>query len=166
MDSNHDSPLWLEGVLLALLYLAHCLSRILRFPSHMVACSESMSWSFRPVPLHRSLPKHERLVDLHGSVIDYSYGGGSSIAVLLIMERLHRDLYTGLKVRPRKESQPQAPFRPFILSGVFRIIHFIRHLWDNQVLLPAILHLKKLNIFCPSLYRRYCNSLLFISCKV
>lgn len=35
---------------------------------------------------------------LHGSVIDYGYGGGSSIAVLLIMERLHRDLYTGLKV--------------------------------------------------------------------
>lgn len=47
---------------------------------------------------HRSLPKHERLVDLHGSVIDYNYGGGSSVAVLLIMERLHRDLYTGLKV--------------------------------------------------------------------
>lgn len=46
----------------------------------------------------RSLPKHERLVDLHGSVIDHTYGGGSSIAVLLIMERLHRDLYTGLKV--------------------------------------------------------------------
>ena len=46
----------------------------------------------------RTLPKHERLVDLHGSVIDYTYGGGPSIAVLLIMERLHRDLYTGLKV--------------------------------------------------------------------
>ena len=46
----------------------------------------------------RTLPKHERLVDLHGSVIDHTYGGGSSIAVLLIMERLHRDLYTGLKV--------------------------------------------------------------------
>lgn len=50
----------------------------------------------------RSLPKHERLVDLHGSVIDHTYGGGSSIAVLLIMERLHRDLYTGLKVRLEK----------------------------------------------------------------
>lgn len=47
----------------------------------------------------RTLPKHERLVDLHGSVIDHTYGGGSSIAVLLIMERLHRDLYTGLKVK-------------------------------------------------------------------
>ncbi|KAG7253240.1 hypothetical protein CRUP_017200, partial [Coryphaenoides rupestris] len=46
-----------------------------------------------------SLPKHERLVDLHGSVIDHTYGGGSSIAVLLIMERLHRDLYTGIKER-------------------------------------------------------------------
>uniref|UniRef100_A0A4X2KYW5 Dual serine/threonine and tyrosine protein kinase n=1 Tax=Vombatus ursinus TaxID=29139 RepID=A0A4X2KYW5_VOMUR len=56
-------------------------------------------WNDLALEFHymRSLPKHERLVDLHGSVIDYNYGGGSSIAVLLIMERLHRDLYTGLK---------------------------------------------------------------------
>ncbi|KAG6935488.1 dual serine/threonine and tyrosine protein kinase, partial [Chelydra serpentina] len=56
-------------------------------------------WNDLALEFHymRSLPKHERLVDLHGSVIDYSYGGGSSIAVLLIMERLHRDLYTGLR---------------------------------------------------------------------
>lgn len=47
----------------------------------------------------RTLPKHERLVDLHGSVIDDTYADGASTAVLLIMERLHRDLYTGLKVR-------------------------------------------------------------------
>ncbi|XP_078098178.1 dual serine/threonine and tyrosine protein kinase isoform X1 [Mustelus asterias] len=57
-------------------------------------------WNDLALEFHytRSLPRHERLVDLHGSVIDYSYGGGSSIAVLLIMERLHRDLYAGLKV--------------------------------------------------------------------
>ncbi|XP_041092001.1 dual serine/threonine and tyrosine protein kinase-like isoform X2 [Polyodon spathula] len=57
-------------------------------------------WNDLALEFHytRSLPKHERLVDLHGSVIDHSYGGGSSIAVLLIMQRLHRDLYTGLKV--------------------------------------------------------------------
>uniref|UniRef100_A0A5F8G861 Dual serine/threonine and tyrosine protein kinase n=1 Tax=Monodelphis domestica TaxID=13616 RepID=A0A5F8G861_MONDO len=57
-------------------------------------------WNDLALEFHymRSLPKHERLVDLHGSVIDYNYGGGSSIAVLLIMERLHRDLYTGLKL--------------------------------------------------------------------
>uniref|UniRef100_A0AAQ5ZN89 Dual serine/threonine and tyrosine protein kinase n=1 Tax=Amphiprion ocellaris TaxID=80972 RepID=A0AAQ5ZN89_AMPOC len=56
-------------------------------------------WNDLALEFHytRSLPKHERLVDLHGSVIDHTYGGGSSIAVLLIMERLHRDLYTGLK---------------------------------------------------------------------
>ncbi|XP_067863766.1 dual serine/threonine and tyrosine protein kinase isoform X2 [Heptranchias perlo] len=56
-------------------------------------------WNDLALEFHytRSLPKHEQLVDLHGSVIDYSYGGGSSIAVLLIMERLHRDLYAGLK---------------------------------------------------------------------
>lgn len=41
-------------------------------------------------------------MDLHGSVIDHTYAGGSSIAVLLIMERLHRDLYTGLKVELRR----------------------------------------------------------------
>ncbi|XP_051549072.1 dual serine/threonine and tyrosine protein kinase-like [Myxocyprinus asiaticus] len=56
-------------------------------------------WNDLALEFHytRSLPKHERLVNLHGSVIDHSYAGGSSIAVLLIMERLHRDLYTGLK---------------------------------------------------------------------
>lgn len=56
-------------------------------------------WNDLALEFHytRSLPKHERLVDLHGSVIDHTYGGGSSIAVLLIMERLYRDLYTGLK---------------------------------------------------------------------
>ncbi|XP_008408016.1 dual serine/threonine and tyrosine protein kinase [Poecilia reticulata] len=56
-------------------------------------------WNDLALEFHytRTLPKHERLVDLHGSVIDHTYGDGSSIAVLLIMERLHRDLYTGLK---------------------------------------------------------------------
>uniref|UniRef100_A0A665TXR1 Dual serine/threonine and tyrosine protein kinase n=1 Tax=Echeneis naucrates TaxID=173247 RepID=A0A665TXR1_ECHNA len=56
-------------------------------------------WNDLALEFHytRSLPKHERLVDLHGSVIDHTYASGSSIAVLLIMERLHRDLYTGLK---------------------------------------------------------------------
>lgn len=33
---------------------------------------------------------------LRGSVIDYSYGGGSTPAVLLMMERLTRDLYCGI----------------------------------------------------------------------
>lgn len=84
----------------------------------------------------RSLPKHERLVDLHGSVIDYNYGGGSSIAVLLIMERLHRDLYSGLKVRRGKERarsgwQPDPSFlslEPFLPSGLFRASSFCKTL--------------------------------------
>ncbi|XP_063071997.1 dual serine/threonine and tyrosine protein kinase [Engraulis encrasicolus] len=56
-------------------------------------------WNDLALEFHytRSLPRHDRLVDLHGSVIDHTYSGGSSIAVLLIMERLHKDLYTGLK---------------------------------------------------------------------
>lgn len=48
--------------------------------------------------IHRSLPKHDRIVGLLGSVIDYSYaGGGCSPAVLLVMNRLTRDLHHGLK---------------------------------------------------------------------
>lgn len=35
----------------------------------------------------RMVPNHERIVNLIGSVIDYSYGGGQSPAVLLVMER-------------------------------------------------------------------------------
>lgn len=33
------------------------------------------------------VPPHDRIVSLIGSVIDHSYGGGASPAVLLIMER-------------------------------------------------------------------------------
>ncbi|XP_010142081.1 PREDICTED: dual serine/threonine and tyrosine protein kinase, partial [Buceros rhinoceros silvestris] len=66
-------------------------------------------WNDLALEFHymRSLQTHERLVHLHGSVIDYSYGGGSSIAVLLIMERLHRDLYTGLKAGLQLETRLQ-----------------------------------------------------------
>ena len=44
------------------------------------------------------VPEHDRIVSLIGSVIDYSYGGGTSPAVLLVMERLNRDLHTALKM--------------------------------------------------------------------
>lgn len=45
----------------------------------------------------RNIPEHKRIVALRGSVIDYMYGGGMSPAVLLIMDRLQRDLYTAIK---------------------------------------------------------------------
>ncbi|KAL1493339.1 hypothetical protein ABEB36_011413 [Hypothenemus hampei] len=45
----------------------------------------------------RTIPEHARIVTLRGSVIDYKYGGGGSPAVLLVMERMTRDLYCGLK---------------------------------------------------------------------
>ncbi|XP_060515912.1 dual serine/threonine and tyrosine protein kinase-like isoform X4 [Cylas formicarius] len=45
----------------------------------------------------RAILEHPRIVKLRGSVIDYTYGGGSSPAVLLIMERMTRDLYCGLR---------------------------------------------------------------------
>ena len=45
----------------------------------------------------RSVPEHERIVALRGSVIDHTYGQGESPAVLLIMDRLTRDLYSAIK---------------------------------------------------------------------
>lgn len=45
----------------------------------------------------RAIPVHDRIVRIIGSVIDYTYAGGSSPAVLLIMERMQRDLYAGIK---------------------------------------------------------------------
>ncbi|XP_077785128.1 dual serine/threonine and tyrosine protein kinase isoform X4 [Podarcis muralis] len=79
-------------------------------------------WNDLALEFHymRSLPKHERLVDLHGSVIDYGYGGGSSIAVLLIMEQLHRDLYTGLKAELTLEIRLQIALD--VVEGI-RFLH-------------------------------------------
>ena len=47
----------------------------------------------------RSIPDHKRIVKLRGSVIDHSYGGGCGIgaAVLLITDRMSRDLYCGIR---------------------------------------------------------------------
>ncbi|XP_039310782.1 dual serine/threonine and tyrosine protein kinase isoform X2 [Solenopsis invicta] len=46
----------------------------------------------------RSIPDHKRIVKLRGSVVDQSYGGGFGLgtAVLLITDRLSRDLYCGI----------------------------------------------------------------------
>ncbi|GFS69497.1 hypothetical protein NPIL_611421 [Nephila pilipes] len=46
----------------------------------------------------RSIPEHERIVQIRGSVIDLTYAGGSTPAVLLVMDRLQRDLYSALKM--------------------------------------------------------------------
>lgn len=45
----------------------------------------------------RCIPQHERIVNIFGSVIDHSYGNGSTPAVLLVMERLNRDLYSAIR---------------------------------------------------------------------
>lgn len=45
----------------------------------------------------RTIPEHPRIVKFRGSVIDYSYGGSNLPAVLLVMERMPRDLYCGLR---------------------------------------------------------------------
>lgn len=59
-----------------------------------------MTHSFFKILYHfqfRAIPEHDRLVQIRGSVIDYSYAGGSSPAVLLVMDRMQRDLYAGIK---------------------------------------------------------------------
>lgn len=45
----------------------------------------------------RCIPEHERVLSIYGSVIDHSYGSGSTPAVLLVMPRLNRDLYSAIK---------------------------------------------------------------------
>uniref|UniRef100_A0A914ULV0 Dual serine/threonine and tyrosine protein kinase n=1 Tax=Plectus sambesii TaxID=2011161 RepID=A0A914ULV0_9BILA len=46
----------------------------------------------------KSLPEHRHIVKLHGAVIDHGYGGGGGPpAVLLIMERMKRDLYAAIR---------------------------------------------------------------------
>ena len=46
----------------------------------------------------KTLPPHDRVVRLHGAVMDFGYGGGGGQpAVLLVMERMHRDLYTAIR---------------------------------------------------------------------
>ncbi|KAG8199777.1 hypothetical protein JTE90_000870 [Oedothorax gibbosus] len=46
----------------------------------------------------RSIPEHDRIVQIRGSVIDLTYAGGCTPAVLLVMDRLQRDLYSALKM--------------------------------------------------------------------
>ncbi|UYV66398.1 DSTYK [Cordylochernes scorpioides] len=46
----------------------------------------------------RSIPEHERIVKIRGSIIDTNYGNGNYSAVLLVMEKLQRDLYCAIKL--------------------------------------------------------------------
>ncbi|XP_071815528.1 dual serine/threonine and tyrosine protein kinase-like [Apostichopus japonicus] len=58
-------------------------------------------WNDLAMEFHytRSIPAHKRIVAIAGSVVDQGYGGGGcSLAVLLIMERMQRDLHTGIKM--------------------------------------------------------------------
>lgn len=84
----------------------------------------------------RTLSKHERLVDLHGSVIDHTYAGGSSIAVLLIMERLHRDLYTGLKVKTQWKISVNVYIKYNVIPRFISIIIFSSWFISTRLVYP------------------------------
>lgn len=64
----------------------------------MYTVSQDLSHIYITVNI-RSLPTHDHIVNLRGVVVDESYGvqPGSSSAVLLVMDRLKRDLYQGMK---------------------------------------------------------------------
>jgi hypothetical protein len=48
----------------------------------------------------RGIAEHERVVAIRGCVIDYSYmASGAGPAVLLVMDRLLRDLHQAIKTR-------------------------------------------------------------------
>ncbi|XP_077983398.1 dual serine/threonine and tyrosine protein kinase-like [Glandiceps talaboti] len=55
-------------------------------------------WNDLALEFHytRTIPEHDRIVALRGSVIDIGFGSGP--AVLLIMDRLQRDLYAAIKM--------------------------------------------------------------------
>ncbi|XP_071961040.1 dual serine/threonine and tyrosine protein kinase-like [Antedon mediterranea] len=56
-------------------------------------------WNDLALEFHytRSIPEHDRVVALRGSVVDHNYGGGYSPAVLLLMDRMQRDLHAAIK---------------------------------------------------------------------
>ncbi|KAK7790161.1 hypothetical protein R5R35_002631 [Gryllus longicercus] len=45
----------------------------------------------------RRIPEHRHIVQIRGSVVDITYGEGVMPSVLLVMDRLSRDLYSGIR---------------------------------------------------------------------
>jgi receptor-interacting serine/threonine-protein kinase 5 len=60
---------------------------------------DEKNWNDLAMEFHynKKVPEHDRIVALRGSVIDYSYSGGTGVQVLLIMDGLKYDLEVAIK---------------------------------------------------------------------
>ena len=83
-------------------------------------------------------------------MIDYSYGGGSSPAVLLVMDRLQRDLYQGIKLGLNYKGRLQVAVD--VVEGI-RFLHSQGLVHRDIKLKNVLVSLGLLQVDCCTIYQ-------------